>query len=425
MGQIRNTQTDKLRQGSEPITYERFDYDGAFVETVNEDILYQCPTDLTPLNKDLVRSFDRPLKKVEFITDLTGNYFINENAHFLYDDRHWSLANGSAQTNALGNTGTDVEIITDQNQNAKALSGNKYFHSNVVVDYTTPVQMIANEREFCVVKTRQPLQVEFDYYIETTGTNETWQIALKFWIQKTYAAGAPDYSYDFSNNEYVTYAADVFNDFTTTTVNAWGKASFTINGYQPTDAEKPLDEVYAQAVVCFPNLEGSGGDGGFENIYIDNFRISESYDVENTMVCRRKQYDYSGRTYTGEYKSEKNILSNEAQTTEYFIGKINGYFRRSRDTADKTLEQIITQEIINDNRNYMTKYEGTFRGGRDGHLSLHNKLWIDFGADLLQEPVSCYLDAMKYDVKASEYSIRMHVPNQDDDTGSTYNVIVE
>jgi len=56
---------------------------------------------------------------------------------------------------------------------------------------------------------------------------------------------------------------------------------------------------------------------------------------------------------------------------------------------------------------------------------LHNKLWIDFGADLLQEPVSCYLDAMKYDVKASEYSIRMHVPNQDDDVGSTYNVIVE
>ena len=422
MGQIRNYQTDYLRQGSEPITYERYDSEGVFIETINEDILYQVPSQLTPLNRDLVKNFERPLKKAEFITDLTGNYFINENAHFLYDDRHWSLGSTS-QTNATGNTGNKVEIITDANQKAKAVSGNKYFHSDIVVDYTTPVQMIANDRQYCQVKSRQRLQIEFDYYIESTGSNETWQLGVKFWVQETYATGAPDKSYDFANNEFVNYAANVFNDFTTTTINAWGKASLTIEGYTP--SADSFETVYAQAVICFPNLKNSGGDGGFQNIYIDNFRISESFDVENTIVSRRKQYDYNGRTYTGEYKSEKNVLSNEAQTTEYFIGKINGYFRRTRDTTDKTLEQIITQEFINDSRDFMTKYEGTFRAKRNGHLSLHHKLWIDFGADILQEPVSCYLDAMKYDVKASEYQIRMHVPNQDDDVGSTYNVYVE
>ena len=423
MGQIRNYQTDYLRQGSEPITYERYDSEGVFIETINEDILYECPKDLTPLNKDLVKSFDRPLKKVEFITDLTGNYFINENAHFLYGDRHWGYPSEAVISNFVTKlTGNTAEIITDSNQNAKAISGNKYFRSNVMENDANGVSMIYNDREQCVVKTYQKMQIQFDYYIETTGTNETYQIPVKFWIQETYAAGTPDYSYDFTNNEFVTYASSVVNKFNTTTVNAWGKASFSIEAYVPTTASD--EEVFAQAVICFPRPP-SGSVGGFQNIFIDNFRISESFDVENTIVSRRKQYDYNGRTYTGEYKSEKNILSNEAQTTEYFIGKINGYFRRKRDTADKTLEQIITQEIINDSRDYMTKYEGTFRGGRDGHLSLHNKLWIDFGADLLQEPVSCYLDAMKYDVKASEYSIRMHVPNQDDDVGSTYNVIVE
>lgn len=425
MGQIRNYQTEKLRLGAENISYKRYDYTGAYVETVDENILFECPKDLIPLNKDLVKNYDRPYKKVEFITDLSGNYFKNENGHFLYDDRHWSLANGAVQTNALGNTGTDVEIITDQNQTAKALSGNKYFHSDIVVNYTTPVQMIGNQRQHCVVKTRQPITVEFDYYIETTGTDETYQLAFKYNIQKTYAAGSSDYTFDFENDEYVNFSQSVFNDFTTTTVNAWGKASFRIKGYQPTDAEKPLDEVHAEALICFPNIEGDGGSGGFQNVYIDNFRIAESYEVENHIVSRREQYDYTDRTYTGQYKAEQNVLSNEAQTTEYFIGKIDGYFRRTRDTADKTLEQIITQEIMNDNRYYMTSYEGTFRGGRDGHLSLHNKVWIDFGADVLQEPVSCYLDAMKYDIKASEYQIRMHIPNQDDDIGSTYNVIVE
>jgi len=425
MGQIRNLQTDKLRQGTEPISYERYNYDGVHVETVDEDVLYECPVDITPLNKDLVRSFERPLKKVDFITDLTGNYFINENAHFLYDDRHWGYPDSSviiANAGGTYQTGTIVEIITDDDQNAKAVSGNKYMRSDAMNNDSNGVQMIANDREQCIVKTYQKMQIQFDYYIETTGTDETYQIPVKFWIQETYASGSPDYSYDFANNEFVTYASSVVNKFNTTTVNAWGKASFTIEPYAPTTESD--EDVYAQIVICFPR-QPSGSVGGFQNIFIDNVRISEYYEVPKSMICRRTQYDYTGRTYTGEYKAENNILSNEAQTTEYFIGKIEGYFRRDRDTVDKTLEQIITQEMLNDNREYMTKYEGTFRGGRDGHLSLHNKVWIDFGEDLLQEPVSCYLDAMKYDIKASEYSIRMHVPNQDDDVGSTYNVIVE
>ena len=423
MGQIRNIQTDNLRQGSEPITYERYDYDGNHIETVDENILYQCPVDLTPLNKDLVRSFERPLKKVDFITTLTGNYFVNENAHFLYDDRHWGYPSESIIQNFVSKlTGNTAEIITDADQNAKAVSGNKYFRSNVMENDSNGVSMIYNDREQCIVNTYQPMKIEFDYYIETTGTDETYQIPVKFWIQETYASGTPDYAYDFENNEFVTYASSVVNKFNTTTVNAWGKASFQIEKYVPTTASD--EDVYAQAVICFPRPP-SESVGGFQNIYIDNFRISETFEVPKSMICRRTQFDFSGRTYTGEYKAENNVLSNEAQTTEYFIGKIEGYFRRSRDTVDKTLEQIITQEIINDNREYVATYEGTFRGAKDGHISLHNKLWIDFGEDLLQEPVSCYLDAMKYDVKASEYSIRMHVPNQDDDLASTYNVIVE
>ena len=73
----------------------------------------------------------------------------------------------------------------------------------------------------------------------------------------------------------------------------------------------------------------------------------------------------------------------------------------------------------------MRKYEGTFRAANNNFLGLHNKIWIDYGSDSLQEPVSCYIDAMKYDVKYAEYDIRMHIPNQDDDVDTTYNVLLE
>ena len=47
----------------------------------------------------------------------------------------------------------------------------------------------------------------------------------------------------------------------------------------------------------------------------------------------------------------------------------------------------------------------------------HNKIWIDFSASVLREPVSCYIDSFKYNVKGNAYDIEMHLPNQDDDQG--------
>ena len=167
-----------------------------------------------------------------------------------------------------------------------------------------------------------------------------------------------------------------------------------------------------------------GTAANFTDLFIDNIRIAESHETENTIVSRRKQFDQNG-TYTAKYELKDNVLSNQGKNFDYFIGKIDDDFKRPRDTANKTLEQIITQDVINDSRDFMRKYEGTFRAANNNFLGLHNKIWIDYGSDSLQEPVSCYIDAMKYDVKYAEYDIRMHIPNQDDDVDTTYNVLLE
>ena len=158
--------------------------------------------------------------------------------------------------------------------------------------------------------------------------------------------------------------------------------------------------------------------------YFDNVRISETIQFDGGISSIRKQYDYANGL-TGIYKSEGNIFSNEAGSVEKYIGKFTGGFKRSRDTVTKTVEQLVTQEILNDNRDYLTKYEGTFKNRSDYNITPHKKIWIDFGEDLLEEPVSCYVDSIKFDVKAAIYDIQMHVPNQDDDIDSTYEVIIE
>ena len=118
------------------------------------------------------------------------------------------------------------------------------------------------------------------------------------------------------------------------------------------------------------------------------------------------------------------FLSNEGKALDFFIGAIDGDFKRQRDSVNKSLEQIVTQEKTNDYRKYLTRYEGTLRDNSGRFLGFHNKIWFDFG-DVYQDECSCYLDSMKYNVKAAEYDVNLHQPNQDDDAGSSYVVLFD
>jgi len=110
------------------------------------------------------------------------------------------------------------------------------------------------------------------------------------------------------------------------------------------------------------------------------------------------------------------ILTNQ----EY--SKISGEFYRSRDKTNylKSIEQITTQQVINDYRDFVIRYEGDLYNNNVLPLGLHNKIWINFGSSVLQEPVSCYIDSMSYNVKKNTYNIIMHIPNQNDDLSSDF-----
>ena len=74
MGQIQTNQTDYLRQGKEQINFKRFDFDGTYIETIDENVLINCPTEFVPLEKSLVKLYEKPLKKAEFSTNLNSFY---------------------------------------------------------------------------------------------------------------------------------------------------------------------------------------------------------------------------------------------------------------------------------------------------------------------------------------------------------------
>ena len=42
---------------------------------------------------------------------------------------------------------------------------------------------------------------------------------------------------------------------------------------------------------------------------------------------------------------------------------------------------------------------------------IFNKVWVNFGENILQDTVSAMIDSMEFDVKKNIYRINMHLPN--------------
>tara|TARA_R110000796_G_scaffold78895_2_gene175778 strand:+ start:622 stop:1875 length:1254 start_codon:yes stop_codon:yes gene_type:complete len=417
MGLIRDAQTDYLRQGKEQINFKRFSYDGTYLETVDEDVLINCPKDLIPLDRNLTKLYEKPLKEVHFVSEPLANFYINQNAQFLNGSTSWIISTPPVTTsNAI------VDDTPTLGEAPKALSGNKYFRTTNYQNNTE--DMLLTDHQTLKVSTNQALKVEFDVYFDSTDLDSLWFAKYRLNVQESYNSNYPTggKTFKFTTNEWLSSFSSNTGRTTGMKPNVWHKVSLTIPPYIPTS--DAITEVFTSFTLIYPWYTTTGSSAPSAVSYFDNVRVSETIQFDGGISSIRKQYDYTNGL-TGIYKSEGNIFSNEAGSVEKYIGKFTGGFKRSRDTVTKTVEQLVTQEILNDNRDYLTKYEGTFKNRSDYNITPHKKIWVDFGEDLLEEPVSCYVDSIKFDVKAAIYDIQMHVPNQDDDIDSTYEVIIE
>lgn len=424
MGRIRNLQLDYLEGGQEMIDYQIFDHDGNYINTVNENILYKTKRDLVPLNMDLTKEYERPNKKVSIETDLTNLYYKNQNAHFLFGDEKFIIQPPA--------TGT-ASIKSDDNEPVNALSGNKYFKSTELSQETSldangdplvNTAMITIARQHNPFPQNKPMTVGFNYYIATDDPSDRFKLRMKIGLQETYSASASyDKEYDWDNNKWIDWTQGSntgrmhVTAQETATVNSWGKFTAKVQPYNSTSSD---DDVYLDVSICRLLNAPVAANSDFSAIYIDNFFIAETVDFSDDKIISTRTQNPNNGTYSAHEHKKGYILSNEADNADYFIGKIEGDFKRERDTVGKKLEQIITAEMLNDYRKFLPRYEGTFRDISLRPMAFHNKIHVDFGDDVFQEEASCYIDKMKFNVKAAEYDISMHVPNQDNDVSSFY-----
>jgi len=414
---IKNKQIEYLEGSKENIDFKVFDYDGTYLQTETQNVAKKCPEKIIPKGKDLVKLLDKPLKRVNIKTNLNRLSIQNENAHFLHsslNDRFILATPGSGLIN---------QIQTDATENVKALSGNRYFVSTNLDQSGTNLATISLNQEHNKIKQRKKLTVVFNYYIATTDSTDQFFLNLKASLDESYSSSSELKHYNFEEQKWENFPSSSSDQSVkenqTSTVNAWGKISVDIEPYSSSSVDSDVFMTISINKIRRVGL----GTGGFSKLFIDNFYIAESYELEGDKIVSTREQITNNGNYTAEYDHDDLILSNEADDTDFFIGKIEGDFKRERDSVGKKLEQCISAEMINDSRNYLTRYEGTFRDNAlfaDDPISLYNKIHLDFGNNVYQDFQSCYLDTLKFKVKSAEAVISMHVANQDCDTGTTY-----
>lgn len=395
---------------SQNVTYKYFNSGGVFQGTSIVDVRLSLPADMQPLYSNLMAEYIYPIRKAIYQVDLDNKRIENTNPHFLYDSSEWSI-----QTPTTGKYGA---VVSDTSYGVKALSAGKYFHTNDIDSVGADVQSIAIPSTYNSMPQYKDFEVGFSYYIENAdGSDETYWFGVK--VLADIDGSAPYEYFNFETDEWVSVSQQSDapqKDITTSTVNAWGNVKFTVKAY----TYDSNNNAPAITIILNRIKQGSGtGVGQYVKHYIDNFYVAEKLDLEGKYELE-KQTTNLGRT--GIYTSDQNIFTNKLSGSG-FAGAFGNLYERPTDTTPQPLEVIIMQEVINDFKVNRKRYEGTLYKNTSSPVPMFysNKVLVDFGAGVLQDSVSCYLDSVRYRVKSNEYDVVMHKPDQAlDQSATTY-----
>jgi hypothetical protein len=437
MGDIRNAQLDLLTNtGQEFIKFKRYDKDGVYKETLVENVLLTAPDVIIPVNNDMIVEYLPPIKKAEYITNIDEFEDVHPNSHFMYSistaSYRWDVGTCNFASPSSGSNPKTFPL--SKNVYLDTITTNASRTTNLGLIGTTLQATTLNQSEIEAlpqVNQKMPVKIEFEYFADTDSDDVEIEFRFELTYRFFYSGTGYDVEYNAQSNEFVenTYVNNSYPERNYTSVqtnNQWQKFTINVPPYKAGEVDATTvgqytEKLYVDFRLGQPIVTGTTAD--FNRLYIDNLKISEAVQTRSTAIMENKSRTTS--VISNFYESKDNIFSNALKNSKH-DGRILGDFvTRINPNTVKPIDQIITQEIINDYREYVKRFEGTFfnTNSEPIPISLHNKLWMNFRTN--QEPVSSIIDSMAYSVKKNEYKIVCHIPNQDDDVSTDFQVKYE
>lgn len=381
---IRDSETAYLKlTEKEIVKFEVYNSSGTWQSTLNNDVLIQAPNELLPLDQSLTREFLRGVNKVQSslkLSNIAGQGIYGNNCSFEYGSNSWTLSNTSVVSN---------EISLQGNNSLKFNSTSGTAEMNVGFLFSP----------------NDSAEVEVNYFVDAPGQTSFVNFVFNIEIKKI--IGATTSYYNMRTNAWITsYFQNSFTYTDINDLNTWLSESASI---------KVVDASFGGYLRVKIGGYSQSGITNLNGVYADNIIVKK---ITSKPVDAIADLTRNSGNYSGIYENEIEWQINGYLPSFYKIQKTF----RSRDdysTFKKPIWQLTTQQIMNDFREFVTRYEGTLYNNNSIPMALQNKVWMNFGEENLQEPVSCYVDSMTYNVKNNQYEVVLHVPNQDDDVSAT------
>ena len=417
MGIIRAEQTRLLQEnGTEIIEFFVYDKNGDPKSPLNEtkDVLKQIPSVLSPINQDLELEYLPPVRDVIKKTKTNALQLLNKNPNFRYQNFNWNI------TSSLGSVQIPSQILAGVNP----ISGIYcLYQPSIPLTDSKTTHLVKNILSDTPIVSGRDIQISWNYYIFTCiGATNVKQF-ISIGLDST-NNGSINKMYNFETNKFETGTFtndEYFQKIDYTNLDQWSKYTTTIQANLTSTETSPHIEVKLFQV--------SGSEVPFGKVFFDGLSISQKISSTTKTHTRRRGNLFrniggeitldENENVTGEYIQKQTFLSNEIDknSINYFPNEFSRKDRPLSFYSTNTLDKNVLQEIINDYRSPLKRYEGTFYKDDSDVVPVYfyHKLWVNFGTTVLQEPVSAIIDEMEFDVKQNQYRIVMHLPNQDDD----------
>jgi len=406
---IRASETANLvNNGTELPEFVIYNYQGTYQSTSNIEVLRKLPTDLTPLENSLAKEYLRPLNEIA-ITHETSQYLETnnfQNSGFENGLNFWSTYTSTATT-------SPGEISTDF-----AKQGNQSFKNSQTQTSTNTRKTLTSGDVYVVNSTHLGHTLKINTYFDVNSNygevSFRWQLRIE--DNAPIPPLDPTYYWNDSSESWSTTAV-INTQSIDEDPDKWQEFSYDLGSF-PYSGTLKLD-------LYEPYVQNSGG---LNALYYDNVSIEfdrKDGDKRTLFYGKIDDFEYKRVRAASDNLSGKLDITDLQLSHNNYANALSGTGRvmRPRDNNanfESTMEKIVSQQVINDYRTNLVRYEGKLYNLLTDPMGLQNKIWVDFGSSVLREPVSCIMDSMTYNVKRNTYEVIMHLPNQDDDQTSTF-----
>ena len=393
----------------EVIQTDIYNSSGVYQSSTNESVLKTVPTNLKNIGGDLIREYIQPLNEAKYKFSTTQNscYEYTRNIGFEYGTYGWVLSSYASLT---------TDDFTEQGRKAIKFVNAPTSGETLVFNSDYAGQTAKSWNYYYTGTTAQ-----FGVFAEKNENSVS-----SFTVQvRIVADRSPNFHYwDDENSTWTTTETTITR--TVEVFNNWQVLSipFTGTGY-------PTNFTGIQIGVQVLNCTYSGT--GIQNIYFDNVGILGNYFKPSGLTAAPNDNRQLPSAYIefAKRSSTSSVYSDEKTITgTYYFSTGNGLpttyvYKRTRDTDVKPMYHRHLQNILNDYRTFLVRYEGTFRNMDNSPVSIHNRIWFNFGTSIAQDPQSCYIDGLTYNIKSANAKVIAHLPNSDDDISCIFRITSE